>query len=385
MKLAKLFLSLGGASLMTISTATAFAQTERALERRVDRNQRQLQRQANRTDYYTAQTWELIDPWVQQHGVAPLARAANAVSAVGNAVGQSVDAATALGDGQYGYSDKSPQQAWFYDYYTYAPTRYTPQGEDRYSSAVRYFDNDGDGVYESQSFYRDSDSDGNYDEFDRLDFYSQANVGTQPGERQEARTATATHSREDDSLFQGPRDARRHKVSGEIVLTKISQVNRQENLVVGLKHGEGQTLALDLGPAQDLQGKHVEVGAKIEAIGSMQTVGEKELLVVDSVRIGEGKELRIERGLGQANSGEIVDIKKMQIGSGENYLAVVTIDGEPQLVDLGPITAYKASLKPSTKIMVQGIPVRSGNHRVIMAEQVKLGDQVIEVKRAQSF
>ncbi|MCA9134760.1 MAG: hypothetical protein KDA45_16445, partial [Planctomycetales bacterium] len=89
------------------------AQTDRALQRRVDRNERQLQRQLNRGDYYSPQTWQQLDPWIRDAGVVPFASttapARNAANAVGNAVRQTVDAATRIGDGQFGFRDKDPR------------------------------------------------------------------------------------------------------------------------------------------------------------------------------------------------------------------------------------------------------------------------------------
>jgi hypothetical protein len=330
---------------------------------------RQLQRQINRTGYYTDRAWQQVNPWVQEYGVAPLRRAANAV-------GQTVDAATRIGDGQFGYRDQSAPNSWFYDYYTYSPTYYATPADERYSTAIRYFDPDGDGVFDSRSRYRDSDNDGRYDEYDRYDFYS-AQAGVRSSDR-----AEADNSLDDDAnRYIGPQDARRHTVNGKISVTKVADVNGNQNLVIGIDDGNNQTQAIDLGPVDQMRGAGVEVGASIVAAGVMETVGDKPLLMADRVRINDGKSMEVDRRRGEQLTGQSVSVKNTQIDSTDHYLAVVEIDGERQLVDLGPTSNFKQQIEPSTTVTLVGIPVRVDNYRVLMANRVKLGDQTITIDR----
>lgn len=354
----------------TLTASTVEAQTQRAIERRIDRNARQMQRQANRVDYYTPQVWQQLDPWVQRYGVVPLA------ATVGNVVSRAVDAADGRVDGRFGFRNNTPQNAWFYDYYSYTPTYYYSQpNNERYVNAIRYFDADNDGIYESYSSFRDSDNDGIYDEYDRFDFQPQA-----PARSKETTESTASAS----SSYVGPEDARRHKVEGEIGLTKTAQVNGQEHLLVGLKQ-ERDTLAIDLGPANAMQGKQIEVGKSIVAFGAMERIGEKQLLVANSIQIGNGQTMQIDRASGLKIAGSIVDVMNTKIGSQEHYMAVVEAKGERQLVDLGPVSTYKVKLQPATQIVVYGVPVRSQKHRIIMADRVQLGKEFITINRSQSY
>jgi len=359
------------------------AQTDRAIDRRLDRNARQLQNQANRADYYTAQTWQQLDPWVRQYEIAPLATAANAArnaaNTAGNPVTQAADATARRVDGQFGFRDQSETNTWFYDYYTYTPTYYSSQSEDRYASAIRYFDADNDGVYDSYSYYRDSDNDGRYDEFDRIDFH--ANARTQSQTQTNERTVVES---QDDS-YRGPEDARRYKVNGEIKSIKSVKVNGDEHLMVGIKTDRVEMLAVDLGVARSMKDKGVEVGQSIVVVGAVESIGDKDVLVAESVQIGNGETLQISQGMGLTLTGEIVDIKNTTVGSSEHYIAVVQVDGERQLIDLGPTTTYRVRLEPSTQITVRGVPVRAQNHRVIMADQVQMGDEVIRVHRTETF
>lgn len=376
MKTLKRTLLLGAAITTALTTMPVQAQTQRALERRAERNARQLQRQANRADYYSPGTWQNLNPWIRENGVAPLARAANAI-------GQTVDAATRIGDGQFGYRDKSAQNTWFYDYYTYTPTYYTQRSDDRYAGAIRYFDADSDGVYDSRSYYRDSDEDGRYDEYDRYDFYNDGNSEAKVQVEVNSTAGNEPLNTDARDTYRGPEDARRHNVQGEIAFTKKAKVNGSDNLLVGINDENETTLAIDLGPVDSLRGQHVEVGNTITAVGVYETIGEKQLLLADSFRIEGGQSIEVDRAAGLNLTGEIVDIKSTPIGSTDHYIAVVSIDGERQLVDFGPTTTYKVKLQPSTKVTLRGVPVRAQEHRVILAEQVRIGGETFNIQPTQ--
>lgn len=327
---------------------------------------RQAQRQVNRADYYAPQTWQQLSPWIEQNRVAPLARAANAVR-------ETVDAATAVGDGQYGYSDRDQANAWFYDYYSYTPTYYTYDSGDRYASAVRYFDGDGDGVYDSRASYRDSDDDGRYDEYDRYDFYSQDATSQDAAE-----TRSERQSIQDDSYY-GPEDAERYSVEGEIHSTKKATVNGSDNLILGVTRQEGDKFVVDVGPVDSLRGSSIEVGAMVSASGPLETIGDKQVLIADSFRVRGGDQIEVRRTLGTPLSGRVVDVKTTTVENADHYFAIVESEGERQLVDLGPTRSYKMEITPSTEVSLQGIPVRVQQNRVLMATQVRIGGQTITI------
>jgi hypothetical protein len=375
MKLNGFMLLAGSTALLILGAVSVHAQNTRTLERRLDRNERQVQRQANRADYYTAQTWQQINPWIQQNGIAPLSNAARtAVNAAERAIAQTADAASRRMDGQFGYQDKSQANVWFYDYYTYTPTYYSQKSDNAYAGAIRYFDADNDGVYESCARYRDSDNDGRYDEFDRVDFFAQSSGSTK-----------TSNPAEDKNEYTGPEDARRHTVKGKIEMIKTATVNGNKHLIVGLNQEKESTMAIDLGSAESMKERNVEVGQLIVATGALETVGEKQVLVADSVKIGDGETITISHYSGVNVTGQVVDVKTTTIGSVESYLAVVEVDGQRQLVDLGPAATYKVKLQPSTKIKLRGIPVRSQEHRVLMADQVELDGEVYTIDRMKNF
>ncbi|MDV6029888.1 MAG: hypothetical protein F9B45_07225 [Phycisphaera sp. RhM] len=358
-------------STSAMDTLPAEAQTVRALERRANRAARQLQRQVNQAEYYSQQTWQQLSPWIEQNRVAPLARTADAVR---DTVRETADALTARRDGQFGYRDRDPGNAWFYDYYTYTPTYYTYDADDRYSAAIRYFDNDGDGVYDSRANFTDSDNDGRYDEYQRYDFYTQTEAAVDADVKSDS-----------DDFFAGPEDARRYTATGEIVATKKATVNGSENLVVQIKRNEDQTLVADLGPVDSLRGEAIEVGSTLSVSGAMERIGDKNVLIAEGFRLRGGATVEVDRNIGTPLSGQIVDVKTSTVDNSDHYFAIVESQGERHLVDLGPTTSYKMELAPATEITVRGIPVRVQQNHVMMATRVRVGGQTIQINQQTSL
>lgn len=368
---------------------TADAQTARAQERRENRNERQLQRQVNRADYYSDQAWSRMSPWVQGSGVVAgniadrtAARAAQSAdlavdgeldrnrpvagnaarTAAGAAAGAAANVAANAVRGNYGYNSQ-PGDQFFYDYYSVAPTYYVPNDTgDAYRAAVRYYDGNNDGVYDSYATHRDSDNDGVYDEYDRYDF--------------------VTGSQAEDN-YQGPNSAARQTVSGSVEMAKTSMVGSSKNLVVAVASGNNQPQVVDLGPADQLRG--VSVGTQITATGHMEEVGDKQLLVADTVQIGGQQQVEIQRSSGPAVQGTIVDVQTFDVQSQPHYFAIVESGEGRQLVDLGPQNTYKQAPAAQTQVTVYGVPIQTRDQRVLLADRVEIAGQTLRIPRGVSF
>ncbi len=260
----------------------AIAQSERALDRRAARNERQLQRQVNRAEYYGNNNWQQLDPWLERNGIRA---AANATARAANATANVTANAVAPNRTAYGYRDNTNNNAqWFYDYYTLAPTYFSKStSKDAYGAVIRYFDADGDGVYDSYAQHRDADNDGAYDEYDRLDFAASGNA-------------------ENDS-YAGLSESKRYTVQGTVVAAKNAQVGQEENLVVQVQQAQQEDIIVDLGPTTQLSAADVTEGTNITATGWIEQVGDKKLLVADTVAFGQQQEIQIQREYGKPIQG----------------------------------------------------------------------------------
>ncbi len=363
-------LTLGLLALVTIP-GTLSLTAQDVLDRRIDRNVRQLERQAlrmeNRLNYYTPQTWSQVNPWIQQYNirpVRPLQRAADAVDRAADVADRAIDAgANVAARARFGFTDPNARlssDVWFYDHYTYWPSYYIPRSDSttHYGTAVRYYDDDGDGLYERFSHYRDSNQDGTFDVYDRYDFSS-------------------TDSKYEP--YSTPNDATRQSISGEINAIKVVKVNDVDFIIVRVDQQSEQSMVIDLGPKDRWNEIRPQVGADIQAFGHIETIGESRVLMADTATISQ-QEVRIERPL-PSLEGTVRDVTKIRVGEVENTLVVIETREGNQVVDLGPAISFKGTINPNERIIVHGVPVRMNEHRVVMANRVNVGGQTHTIVR----
>ncbi len=320
------------------------AQNPRQAARQERREARQELRVNDRSAYFTDQTWTQLNPWVTRNNVQPVpaTRVGAAVNAAANTAQRAADAAAntaqraanaaentveraanatanaaagtansiaagvnsgvnaaAAANARYGYSstNASSPQGWFYDYYSYSPTFYSApaSGSNYYARASRYYDYNNDGIYDSLSTYRDADKSGSFQAYDQLDFSTVKNDAN-------------------DRSSEYVSDAQRHTVSGTVEATKFAKVNGSENLIVRISSSDrnSDAVIVDLGPADRWKSQsQVREGDKLTASGPMEQVGDKNVLIAESVAIGQQKEILISRS-GPTIEGQVVDVTGLQ-------------------------------------------------------------------------
>ena len=357
-------------------------------ENREDRREARQQRLGNRSQYYSNDTWNQLDPWIKRNNLTPMERLARAAGVAAGVTEKALNTANEVADRannqastRYGYMNPNGpgENGWFYDYYSYSPTSYNAPatGSNIYGSATRYYDLDGDGVYENLNVFRDSDSNASYDIYDRYDF-----AGDEPTDKSRI-DKNQPQSAED--LVDSPEDANRHTVSGKVYASKSAKVNGNENLIVRLSEvetkGDKQSAPLiDIGPVAQWKEHPLQVNAMLSATGPIERIGDKRILIAESVKVGDGRELSIARGAPKME-GQVVDVTEAQVKGKTHTLAVIEAESKRQLVDLGPAENLKVKVEPQTKIIVQGVPVRVRNHSIVQAERVSIDGQDITIRR----
>lgn len=401
------------------------AQTPRQEARQERREQRQAQPPAaqqrqqaaqqlnNRSAYFSDGTWSTLDPWISRNKVQPLPRtapagaaanaagraaeaganavgraaraaerateraadaaantanrAANRAAAAGNAAGATV-AGAAAANARFGFNNPNvanTKDTWFYDYYSFSPTVYSAGSGDAkaYGSAARYYDYNSDGIYDNLSTFRDSDNDGRFDAYDRLDF------------------ADVQNEKTDVAISDGPSDASRHTVTGAVEAMKVAKVNGSENLVAKLASDrrDGVTV-VDLGAAERWKSDAIREGDQITATGPVEQVGEKQIILAETVSVGKQKEVQIARS-GPRLQGMIVDVTNAEVKGAQHTMAIIESESSRQIVDLGPTNSLKVKVQPQTKISVQGVPVQFRDYSVVLADRIELDGQDIVIQR----
>lgn len=334
-----------------------FASAQNPVEKRLDRNLRQADRQAqrlgNRSTYYTDSTWKQVTPWISKYELRPVQRAANV-------------AANAAANARFGYANPdaaSTQAGWFYDYYSAPYANFTAGASNNsvYSSAQIFNDTNNDGVYDEFYTYRDSDNKGRFDEYDQYEFA-------------EAKKDRGTAERHD-----GLYDAHRHTVSGKIEAAKSSKVNGTMHTVVRVKGEKESMMLVDLGSSSALTTAKAEVGQDITASGPIMQIGDKEVMLAESAQISS-KEVVIARNAPKI-TGVVLDTTSADVQKGSHSMVVVKSDNGNQLIDLGNAEQLKVKIAPQTQIVVWGVPVQMRDHSVILADKIELNGQTYKIKR----
>ncbi len=345
-----------------------FASAQNPIERRLDRNVRQADRQAqrlgNRSSFYTDSTWKQITPWISKYELRPVQRAANAANAAANVAGNV--AANAAANARFGYSNPdaaSAQSGWFYDYYSVPYSNFTlGSGTNSvYSSARVFNDSNNDGVYDEFYTYRDTDNKGRFDEYDQYEF------------------AETKKDRDTSERHNGLYDAHRHTVSGKIEAAKTSKVNGAMHTVVRVKGEKESMMLVDLGPTSALTTAKAEVGQDITASGPVMQIGDKEVMLAETAQISS-KEVVIARSAPKI-TGVVLDTTSAEVQKGSHSMIVVKSDNGNQLIDLGNADQLDVKLAPQTQIVVWGVPVRMRDHSVILADKIELNGKTYNIKR----
>lgn len=366
--------------------------TQDQRQRRDARQDRAEQRQQNRSQYYTDDTWKQLDPWVKRNNLTPMERVAQAAGAAVGAAEKALNTASNVADqvgnqanARYGYINPNGpgENGWFYDYYSYSPTYYNAPstGSTVYGSATRYYDLDGDGVYESLNVFRDSDSNASYDTYDRYDF-AEAEAAKSEKDLKDPKDQKDQSA---EALVDSPEDANRHTVAGKVFASKPAKVNGTPNMIVRLSEaetkGESKEVRLvDLGPVDQWKSHPLKVDDMLTATGPIERIGDKQILIAETVKVGESKETSITRSAPKME-GQVVDVTSTEIKGKPHTIAVVESESKRQLVDLGPSSNLKVKVEPKTQIEVEGVPVRVRNHSIVQAERVKIDGQDITIRR----
>ncbi len=358
-------------------------QDARQDNRETRQDTRQSRQRLNlRGQYYTQESWDKLNTWMTRNQVPE--RTGDVAGKVANAAERAVNVTervlnttqsnSVTASQRYGFNDgnANTEAQWFYDYYTYDPTYYMNPIDSgtSYGRATRYYDLNNDGEYDSLSAFDDSDKNGAYEAYDRYDF------------------ADADPSAKHDDNSVGIERASWITVTGKVQATKTAKVNGTAHLLlhlsgISVKEQDFKStsdIAVDVGPVDQLSKQEIREGESITAAGPVENIGDKQILVANSLQIGDEKVNQIQRGFPKLE-GQVVDTTTSQVRNAEHTLAIVESGSMRRVVDLGPTSGLKMKIQPQTKIVVEGVPVRVRNRSMILADKLEINGQNIDVKR----
>lgn len=256
-------------------------------------------------------------------------------------------------DWNYGYDSLSHTDNWFYDYYDEgAYSTYDSSGDDNYDVGSRFYDYDNDGSYDAYSTFYDWDDDGLYDKYNYFYFSEE------------------DKQREETAKTQTPTESRKQQVSGEIQQVKEVHVRGGRNLVVAVQN-QGKQLFVDLGRADKLTKFNLKQGDKITASGHKTRVGDKHVLVAQSLQSGS-HQTDISRDRREIK-GKVLSTHKAKVRGSQHLIAMVNTErGQGKVaVDLGPAGKLNMEVRKDTGLTFRGVPVKVKDRKLLMALYVQ--------------
>jgi len=351
------------------------------------------------TPYYEDDAWYDISEWLDGNDYNPTDEVAfkwDDETYDWSAVERDYD-----NDYVYGYDEKNADDNWYYDYYDGTHSYYDADNNNNFSHWYVYHDYDNDGIFDGLTAYHDTDGDSAYDQWNSYDF-------TQVSKRTDAKANKDAAG--DSAKNREPKQAQKQSAKGVEVagtvktIKRVSVRNAPDHLVAQVADKQGQTFIVDLGPANQLGQRGqtrqqqqqnsdsqantqqsgqptVKKGEQISARGPMLKVGDKQVLMAQSVKIGDQAEQQIQRS-GQHLTGQVANLKTAKVRGQEHQLAILKLEsGKQALVDLGPADKLNVDLAKNDQIRVHGIPVKIKDRLVFLASSVSKGDQHVNIQR----
>ncbi|WP_372897927.1 hypothetical protein [Stieleria sp.] len=276
---------------------------------------------------------------------------------------------TASNDFNFGFfSDGDDDDNWFFDYYD---SDYSDAGDydnDGYHDYfATYYDYDADGVMDAVAEYADKDRDGVY-EFHNFTAFSNSDSAQNRETEMKSRNDQKTQS------------SRVVERQGVIQSVKKVKTPRGTNLVVAIGESkQSDNLLVDLGPADQFDAE-MKQGDEIQVKGAMFKVGDKSVLMASTATL-DGQQQSIDRS-GRKFTGKVDDMMTAKIRGNTHQLAKLKTDqGKKLLVDLGPKDRLKLDMKSGSEVTVTGPAIKVKDRSVLIARQVTVGDETMQVER----
>ncbi len=265
--------------------------------------------------------------------------------------------------GSYGYYEGNDDDDWFYDYYN--EDYVWPYGDTTASFA--YYDYDGDGIYDAYTAYWD----------DGTEYYTFNDSSRERNKAQKRRGASQGMDKQDRL------ESKHQMVSGKIEKIKHTTVRNQKHLIAKVKSDQGKDLCVDLGTKDQIGRSDVSEGKQLSARGPMVHMGDKKLVLAQSVTLnGQTKQINRE---GRSIRGEIVSTRKAKVrGDQQHQMAIIkNKQGSKRVaVDLGPADELNLQLSEGDRISVTGPTVKVKDRLVVMANSVDHEGRMAQIKRS---
>jgi len=169
------------------------------------------------------------------------------------------------------------------------------------------------------------------------------------------------------------------KVAGKINQVKKVNVRGSEHTVVLLKKDD-QSIAADLGRTKDLKDLNLRSGQDITVIGPKSMVGDKALIVAQSLTAGD-QDVDINRKRPEVQ-GEVVETRQAKVRGRQHLIATIKSQkGNKVAVDLGPQDRLGMQVKKGDQLTITGAPVKIKGKRMVLAQSIEHDGKTVQIDR----
>ena len=274
-------------------------------------------------------------------------------------------------DTAYGYYDGvGADDDWFYDYYDYGYYDYADyDADDDFDYTSQYYDYDHDGIYDAFASYTDTDGDGLFED---MNYYSFSSDESMSDEKEESMT--------DAKEKQASRQNKMTVIAGTIDKAKKVQTPNGVNLIVHLNDdSQNESMLVDLGPADEFK-QMPKLGQKLTAKGVKFKAGDKTILLAQKL-MRDSVTVTVNRS-GRSYTGTIDGLMTAKVRGQNHRLAKVSTDqGKKLLVDMGPAEGLNADISEGKRVTVEGPAVKVNDRLMLIATEVEIDGDTVDIQR----
>ncbi len=215
---------------------------------------------------------------------------------------------------------------------------------------------------------------------DRSQNQQQAQRQNQQQDRSRSQELSLNQSRQASDRWKFDRIQGTIKEMNTVDLTGMDE----SHSVARLELDNGRMAKVDLGPKRKVEESNFKKGDDITIFGSSGRINDKPMLMAHWIEY-DNKVVSIrrpqDRNMRRYNA-EVVKTKETNVRDSGNLLMarVKFEDGRTTIVNLGPSDTLKAyNVKPGVKIDMLTRPVNIDGKRALVAEQLEIGDKVVDI------
>lgn len=212
-------------------------------------------------------------------------------------------------------------------------------------------------------------------------YYDRSRSGSQRSGSQQAGSQRLEQEREGRSGFETVEGTLKEKKT--VSLAEMDE----RHVIVRINTRDGRTAKVDLGPEKKISDFNLKKGDRVKVWGTQGTINEKQMMIAHRIE-ADGRRISINRPQDRNLrdfAGTILATRKSTFGDRgpEHLMARIRMDdGTTTIVNLGPEQELRnrLNIEKGKTFSMLARPVNIDGKRALVAEVLRVGDQVIDIE-----